>query len=93
MGGSEAAEDVEPSANKQTKCDTHLEVKSDFLGFVNLKDFESVCRDDGLKGGGKGIPHRSGEMDTRCKQSGCECQFIRHITDQGSAMVFRPHVL
>ena len=30
MGGSEAAEEVEPSAGKQVECDTHLEVKSSF---------------------------------------------------------------
>jgi len=32
-GGSEATEDVEPMANKKTKCDAHPEVKSDFEGF------------------------------------------------------------
>lgn len=39
MGGPEAAEDVEPSTNKQTECDTHLEAGP---------DFESFCRKGGI---------------------------------------------
>jgi len=48
ISGSEAAEDVEPSANKQTECDTHLKARLDVLRFVNLNDFESFCKEGGV---------------------------------------------
>ena len=45
IGGCEAAEDLEPGANKKTKCDTHLEVEPVFLRFVDPEDFESFRKE------------------------------------------------
>ena len=85
---------LNPAQTKRLNVTLIWRLSRIFLKFVDLKDLKSFCREEGILLRGKSkTPETFGAADISNEQSSGGCQFIRHITDQGSDVAVAPHLV